>query len=529
MKNENRNSKAQIEIKYDTSQYMRNEFLNFFINEESINEMIEHYYPGLSNGLIPPYLHLMCDSEEELVWEIFESDSNDILSLPILICSDDLDLTCTVISVEVQKTKNSVKWLRFGHADEEGELYEDSILDKIPSFEFSKYAYEDAVRAFKWKRDTKLPQNILFSVILNSLFSYGDVAIYENYSAYSKELLVFTNKEDFEEYLLGAIEERKSYLQFKLHYKEMGSEVNVCKYSLDPSSCDGHTFRYKSVALGAIGFSLDASKGADEIACNLYLDNQKQFSESERTEWNWDVINEIYTSLMADLTYVKERYRAENLMVKSVNQELEELMVGHGYEVEIVGNKIKPNFKLPILFETWFYPKVESYGIQSRLDVGVTLPNGLEVYEAFADFGENEREAITANLTNFTRGTFHVLLDAFNDTEKYCNKERWSIKGKNWDVFIGDYNIKKSSSLESITIPENLFDLLEKIVQEQELTEEWYFVRLFYAHNNHSPMASEFMINNNNIEYAEEQIAKLDWISAKDFYSLRAFFVLKRV
>jgi len=71
--------------------------------------------------------------------------------------------------------------------------------------------------------------------------------------------------------------------------------------------------------------------------------------------------------------------------------------------------------------------------------------------------------------------------------------------------------------------------LLEKIVHEQELIQDWYFIRLFYSHNNHLTMASEFMINNNNIEYAQEQIAKLDWMSAKDFYSLRAFFVLKRV
>jgi len=522
----------KIEIKYDTSKYMKKDFLNFVVNGETINQLIDHYYPNLTHGLVPPFLNLMSDREEDLVWKIFESDSSDVVSLPILICSDDLDLTCTVIAVEVQKNKNSVKWLRFGHADEEGMLYEDSILDKIPSFEFDNYAYTDVIRAFKWKRDTKISQKILFSVVLNSLFAYGDVKIYESYSKYDEELVIFTNKKDLETYLLKAIENKESHLMFKLYYKEMGGEVNIRKYSLNPLACEGHTFRYESMALGTIGFSLDCSKGENEIICNLYVQNQNYFApnigDDKLSEWNWESRDAIYSSLMADLTYVKERYRAENLMVKNINQELEELILGHGYDVETIGNKIKPNFEVPIYFETWFYPRLEGEGLQSRLDVGVTLPNGLELYEAFSDFGKSERDVINNNLTNFARGTLHVMLDAFNATKKYSDKETWTIQGQKWNVFIGDYNIKKASAIKSVEIPPNLFELIEEILYEQELTEEYYFIRCFYAHYKQSVMASEFMINNKNIEYAEEKIAKLDWMSSENFYSVREFLILKK-
>ena len=215
-------------------------------------------------------------------------------------------------------------------------------------------------------------------------------------------------------------------------------------------------------------------------------------------------------------------------MVKNINQELEDLILGHGYDVETIGNKIKPNFEVPISFETWFYPRLEGEGLQSRLDVGVTLPNGLELYEAFSDFGKSEREVINNNLTNFSRGTLHVMLDAFNDTEKYSDKEIWTIQGQKWNVFIGDYNIKKASTVKSVEIPPNLFELIEEILYEQELTEEYYFIRCFYAHHKESLMASEFMINNKNIEYAEEKIAKLDWMSSENFYSVREFLILKK-
>ncbi|MEG2921694.1 MAG: hypothetical protein RR856_11590, partial [Acinetobacter sp.] len=36
--------------------------------------------------------------------------------IPILICSDDLDLVCNVIMVEQMVTKSEVQWIRFGVA-----------------------------------------------------------------------------------------------------------------------------------------------------------------------------------------------------------------------------------------------------------------------------------------------------------------------------------------------------------------------------------------------------------------------------
>ena len=165
-------------------------------------------------------------------------------------------------------------------------------------------------------------------------------------------------------------------------------------------------------------------------------------------------------------------------------------------------------------------------GIQSRFDIGVKFQNGLELYEAFSDFGSNEAEATKKNLENFTRSSLHVMLDAFNDTEIYEAKEKWEINGCLWDVFIGDYNIK-SAGLKKVEIPNNLFDKIEEIICNKRLEEKFYFVRIFYAHNDSKVMATEFMINNINIEYAEKVLESLDWMESKSFYSLRIFLILK--
>jgi len=522
----------KIEIKYDQSKYMKNKFLNFFIDSLSINDIINKEYNNHTKGLVPPFLNLMDESEEDFVWDIFESDSKDIVILPILICSEDLDLCCIVLCVEVQKKKNSVQWLRFGYRADEGKLNENSILDKIPSFEFDRYEYEDAIRAFKWKRDTKIPQNILFDVVVESLFLHGEVTVYESYSEYDSELIVFKNQEELKLYLKKAIEKKLSYVMFKLYYSSMDGEVNIHKISLNPEACEGHTFRYEALAIGAIGLNLDCSKGANEISCKLYVNEPNRLFSHEKKDvnkWNWEETNKIYHALMEDLNYVKERYRAENLMIKDVNRELVELIESHGYRAKIVGQKIEPNFKEPVLLETWFYPIPKDKEMQSRLDIGVQFSNGKELYEAFSDIGETERDAINKNLTNFSRSSFHVFLDAFNETDKYVEKERWNISNALWDVFIGDYNIKKYSNLLIVEIPDTLFDTIESLIYQENLTEDWYFIRLYYAQMNNKMMACEFMINNQIIKEAQEKIAELDWIVSNEFYSLREFLILKMV
>jgi len=213
---------------------------------------------------------------------------------------------------------------------------------------------------------------------------------------------------------------------------------------------------------------------------------------------------------------------------QKVNNEVAELIKAHNYEAKVVDNHIEVNFKEELTLETWIYPKKLDYGIQTRFDIGVKFKNGTELYEAFGDVADTLEASIHKNLENFSRSSLHVFLDAFNDTNTYDDKEQWQCNDLKWDVFIGNYNLKNFGEKE-IQIPENLFQKLQNIVSEFDLTEKYYFVRTYYAHMENKTMNIEFMINNTNFEHVQEELEQLDWMQSETFYSIRNFFILKRV
>ncbi|CAA6802351.1 MAG: Unknown protein [uncultured Sulfurovum sp.] len=518
--------KDKIEVKYDINPYMNGEFLNIFINGESIEKLCN------TTGLIPSFLHLMDEDEEEQVWDMLESDSDEVSVLPILICSEDLDLSCSVVVVEVQKLENSVKWLRMGYG-ELGWIDESSLISSVPSFEFTHEEYDRCIRAFKWQRDVRLGRKAL-SFYVKQLFTLGELAVYETYSEPDQELKVLRTAEEFDAYIDINLEKKVDLLQFQLLYKEMEGDLWVRKYSLSPEHCDGHTFRYETIGLGAIGLSLNLYKSNLGIGCHVYGTNKEESrkkSEDYRYKnslwgtWNWEVVEEKLEKLKDALSQIKEEARV-SIMERKANNEVVMLIESHGYKAKIVDDNIISNFKENVLLGAWVYPQKFLDGIQSRFDVGVKFENDIELFESFSDFGKNENEALAKNIENFSRSSLPVFLDAFNDTEVYTEKERWQVNSLSWDVFIGDYNIKSSKG-KSVEVPTNLFDEIEEIIAKEALTDEFYFVRFFYAQHNNKTAAIEFMINNVNIETAEDRLINLDWMRLESFYSLRSFLILK--
>jgi len=211
-----------------------------------------------------------------------------------------------------------------------------------------------------------------------------------------------------------------------------------------------------------------------------------------------------------------------------VNKQVTELINSHGYKTIIKDNIIIPDFKDNVKIETWVYPIKKEYGIQTRLDIGVSFNDGKMLYEAFGDIGSDIDEAISKNLENFSHSSLHIILDAFNSKNEYTDKEQWNINGFEYKAFIGDYNVKNRRGKE-ITIPGNLFDTIKNRICNYTLDEEIYFVRFFYAHHENEAMATEFMVNNINLEEEEETLKKLDWMHSEDYYSVRNFFILKKV
>lgn len=68
-----------------------------------------------TNHLVPAQGWLIDDEDLNAAWELLMPSSVDCSTIvPLLICPDDMDLSCTVIAVEQEITNETVIWHKFG-------------------------------------------------------------------------------------------------------------------------------------------------------------------------------------------------------------------------------------------------------------------------------------------------------------------------------------------------------------------------------------------------------------------------------
>lgn len=87
---------------------------------------VEHWFAAQSDnpdaitlGFAPMWLHN--PEEEELAWSrLVPGEENSSTVVPILVCSDDMDLHCTVVVVEQLVTSDTVQWVRWGYSSSIG-------------------------------------------------------------------------------------------------------------------------------------------------------------------------------------------------------------------------------------------------------------------------------------------------------------------------------------------------------------------------------------------------------------------------
>jgi len=211
-----------------------------------------------------------------------------------------------------------------------------------------------------------------------------------------------------------------------------------------------------------------------------------------------------------------------------INKQISELINAHGFKSRLKGGKVIPEFKDKVELDTRIYLKEEEYGFQTRFDIEVKFENGQKLYEAFGDVGTDLNDCINRNIENFSKSSLHVFLDAFNDSCKYIDKEKWKIGKEQFDVFIGNYNLKSFGN-KKIEIPNNLFATIEGIITQYKLDENYYFVRFYYGHSENESPTIEFMINNVTLDNEENRFKDLEWMKSDDFYSIRDFIILKRI
>ena len=135
----------------------------------------------------------------------------------------------------------------------------------------------------------------------------------------------------------------------------------------------------------------------------------------------------------------------QELDTLDLNESLAEILQAQGYACQMQGEKILPNFAVPVQLETWAFPREHTNGaVVSRFDVGITLPDGRELYECCGDIGENLEEALSRNLQSFCNNSLHVLLDTFNPNENHCLHEIWTARnGNRFQAILGGLGNEK--------------------------------------------------------------------------------------
>lgn len=174
--------------------------------------------------------------------------------------------------------------------------------------------------------------------------------------------------------------------------------------------------------------------------------------------------------------------------------------------------------------ETFDFKEYEN-GASIRLDITLLLASKKTISESYLGIGKNKISAIQNAFQNFVANSFHVFLSAFwqitNDDQ--IGIENWEIKGIQWKVYIGNFGCKGD-----FNIPENLFKIIEEQIQEENLEEDLYWLRIYYANVNSREIMIETLKNNEVWPEMENKLKTVAWDSSDKFYSLRNFIILKR-
>lgn len=141
-----------LSIAHHKSKYSAEAYRTFAINGLAIEVWMPSQNPSTELNLISAHEGLYDDQEFELIWDrIFSIAPNWRCIVPLLVCPDDVDLSCTVIVAEQFSSETSITWERFG-------LLMDSVNSENPTIdwyqgirpvEFERGNFMEVIEAFR--------------------------------------------------------------------------------------------------------------------------------------------------------------------------------------------------------------------------------------------------------------------------------------------------------------------------------------------------------------------------------------------
>lgn len=199
-----------------------------------------------------------------------------------------------------------------------------------------------------------------------------------------------------------------------------------------------------------------------------------------------------------------------------------ELFQAHEVPFHTENEWIVPYGELPAIRSTWF--QKEASGV---FEVEVLLDGGRVINECFSGFGVG-KEGILNGLENFCVNSFHVLLSAFwrKHEPEQVEIENWQISGVNYKAYIGNLGTRATAGVEA-SIPETLFESLEKAIKKETLESEISWFRIFFG-----SVSGEFTLEalkeNEVWEKGISMLSTQPWEKPEGYYSVRNFIVLRK-
>lgn len=149
----------KISVEKVESKYVKEVHPNIYVDGKPLDHILNELYPDdLLLGLIPMIVDWMSiDEEFKLVENTFNA-ADDVKIIPILMCPDDCDLSCTLIVAEVETTFNQVRWNRIGidinnpkDLINQNKFLETGVkwLDKVPKMTFLNEEYKKLEKIYK--------------------------------------------------------------------------------------------------------------------------------------------------------------------------------------------------------------------------------------------------------------------------------------------------------------------------------------------------------------------------------------------
>ncbi|WP_445656557.1 hypothetical protein [Achromobacter sp. NCFB-sbj8-Ac1-l] len=148
-----------LSIASHKSKYSADFYRAFAIDGVPLEVWLPRHNPEAELYLVGAHSGLDSDDDTCLMWErIYSTTPGSKTLVPLLVCPDDLDLTCTVIVAEQHADEHHIHWRRFGLLRDLITLQSPAVdwYESIPNLSLERSHFQSVLDAFRQQENIKM-------------------------------------------------------------------------------------------------------------------------------------------------------------------------------------------------------------------------------------------------------------------------------------------------------------------------------------------------------------------------------------